>query len=469
MTVAEAAHGLRLGLMSTGGLTVGLDITCVAEVCLVRDISALLTTGPGLLGAIALRGDPIPLLDIRVLAGLPRAEADPRIAAIAVRGDRRIALGFDAIEGLIHVPRACLGNLSEAGASVIAGTLEHDGRIVSIVEPRALLARADIPAAAIAAAAASTGPAASSRSRLTFEAGGVRFAIAATCIEATVPRQRIAPHELSGDAWLGFIRHHGRRVPVMHLNAVVGLGAIEDLQEAEILILRFPDDRLVGFAVRKILRMRLIAPSSEEPPPALLGARATGIGAVVPDGEEPDTFVLDVDALSAEQDLLGIAALSEREAPTAPIPAAASADAAEPERERYVIARAGSRIAIPIRQVARIVNVPDPVSPLPRAPVWVRGLFRSAGVTLPLIDLGHRLGRGPTAAGEQARVLLSGSREAPLGFLVESVDHLEWSSWRSREAAADPLLTGKVGLPRLRTGGVLPVLDLEGFDAMAPA
>ena len=468
MTGAEPAPIVRLGLMSTGGITVGLDITCVAEVCPVREVSPLLAKGPGLLGAIALRGDPVPLVDLRVLAGLSSAPAAPGIAVIAVRDGRRIALGFDAIEGLIQMPRTRLGTFAESRQTIFAGTFEHRGRIVSLVEPRTLLARGDIPAAAATAGDGAAGQV-PTRSCLTFEAGGVRFAMAATCIEATVPRQRIESHELASGAWLGLIRHHGRRVPVMHLNAIVGLGAIEDLQVAEVIILRFPDDRLVGFAVETIRRMRLIAQSSEEPPPPLLADRATGIAAIVADGAEPDTYLVDVDKLRSEPSLLGIAALSERDAPPKQPPALQTAGAAMAERERYVVARAGSQIAIPIRQVARIVTLPERIAPMPRAPDHVRGLFRTDGATVPLIDLAHRLGHGPTARGERGRVLLAGTRDAPLGFTVESVDYLEWSAWRSRDLADDPLVTGKVSLPRLGPSNVLPVVDLESFDTRAAA
>ena len=460
MTLEEATSPLRLGLMSTGGITVALDVTCVAEVCPVRGISRLLATAPGLLGAIALRGEPVPLFDMRVLAGLPPAGQDPAIAVIAVREGRRIALGFDAIEGLIQIPRARIDTAAESVASVLAGTFEHEGRIVSLVEPRSLLARADIPAATAAQGGGTAGAVSTARSCLTFDSGGARFAIPATWIEATVPRQRIEPHDLAGGAWLGLIRHHGRRVPVMHLNAIVGLGEIEDLGMAEIIILRFPEDRLVGFAVRTIRRMRLVAASSEEAPPPLLREGTACIAAIVPDGAEPETFLLDVEALRSEPELLGIAALSDRESLPPPARSAETTSSGAPERERYLVARAGSHLAIPIGRVARIVQVPDRVSPLPRAPSWVRGVFRSDGATVPLIDLAQRLGHGPGAASERARVLLAGSREAPVGFAVESVDHLEWSSWRSQEPGEDPIISGKVALPRLGTRGVLPVIDL---------
>jgi chemotaxis signal transduction protein len=160
MINAEDRCNVRLGLMTTGGLTVGMDVTCVAEVCPVRTISPLLVESPGLLGAIELRGDPIPLYDPRAVAGLGRNGAAPGIAVIAAREGRRIALGFDSIEGLIEVPRDRLEGFMGEDGSAFAGTVADRGRIVSILEPRAILARPEAPAARAVAAGERAAPSA---------------------------------------------------------------------------------------------------------------------------------------------------------------------------------------------------------------------------------------------------------------------------------------------------------------------
>lgn len=468
MTSPDAPATVRLGLMKCGGLTVGMDVTCVAEVCPVRKVSALLTRAPGLLGAIDLRGDPIPLFDPRLLAGLDPSDDAPQIAVIAAKNGRRIALGFDAIEGLIEVGRERLERFRGSAQSEFAGTVEERGRIVSVLEPRAILSRPDIPTASVVTAGEAHA-AGDARSHLTVESGGARFGIPATDIEATVPRLAIEPHSLANGGWLGVIRHHGRRIPVMHLNSVLGLGAINDLATAEVVIVRLPERRLLGFAVETIRRMQMVALAREEPVPALLAQRTAGIRAVLRDGLEGDTFLVDVGALAADEALFGIAGLSDTTAePVSPSPPTADpelAGAAIAERDRYLVARAGAPVAIPICHIARIVNVPDVVTPLARAPAWMLGVFREGGATIPMIDLALRLGSRPTETAERSRVLIAGSDASPLGFLVDGVDHLEWSSWRSSDPRADTPITGMVSLPRLVGKSVLPVIDLMGCDA----
>jgi purine-binding chemotaxis protein CheW len=471
MIAAEGRQGVRLGLMSTGAITVGIDVTCVAEVCPVRTVSRLLATAPGLLGAIDLRGNPIPLFDPLRLAGLEPARAEPQIGLIATKGGRRIALGFDAIEGLIQVPRDRVERHESTEGAFFAGTLENGGRIVSLLEPRALLSRSDIPTATVVAAGARR-VVSGAISYLTFESGGARFGIEATGVEATVPRQAIEPEALADGAWLGIIRHHGRRVPVMHLNAVLGIGAIPDLRTAEVVIVRFPDSRRVGFAVETIRRMRLVSLEAARPVPPLLAARALGLQGIVPDTAECDTFLVDLAGLRADPALRGIAVLSDEEPPPATRrsgPVDAAAEDAGTERDRYLVARAGAPVAIPIGQIARIVTMPEEVIPLARAPAWVRGIFRQDEATVPLIDLGQRLGHGPTAETERTRVLLTGARDDLLGFTVESVDQLEWSEWRSARPTGDAIVTSIVSLPRLGAQGVVPVVDLARYDAAAPA
>jgi purine-binding chemotaxis protein CheW len=455
---------VRLGLMTTGGITVGIDVSCVAEVCRVRGVSPIFASAPGLLGAIDLRGEPIPLFDPRALAGLGQSDTSPDLAVIASGDGRRIALGFDTVEGLTEVGVDQLKAVRGVDGSAFAGTLEDRGRIVSLLEPRALLARQDIPSAS-AAAASETRGAIGATSHLTVESGSARFAIVATAIEATVPRQKIEPHSLANGAWLGIIGHHGRRVPVMHLNAVLGMGEIRDLGTAEIVILRLPGDKLIGFAVEMIRRMELVPRTGETPLPALLAGRTAAIRAVLQDGAEGDTFLVDVGALAGDEALLGIAGLSaEPAAPSSPEPGAdAAAEGARPERERYLVARAGAPIAIPICQVARIAKLPDRVTALPRAPAWVRGVFREAGVPGPLVDLRHRLGYPPTEVTERSRVLIAGSASEPIGFVVEGVDHLEWSDWRS-DGRAEGMITGVVSLPRLGARSVMPLVDLTCLE-----
>jgi chemotaxis signal transduction protein len=466
MTPGDARQGIRLGLMSTGGITVGLDVTCVAEVWPVRDVSPLLSAAPGLLGAIDLRGHQIPLFDPLPLAGLAPRGAEPRIAVVAARDGRRVALGFDAIEGLVQVPRDRLERHAGTEGAFFAGTLETGGRIVSVVEPRALLSRPDIPTAS-AGSSGVRGSAALALPVLTFDTGDARFGIAASGVEATVPRQSIEMESLADGAWLGIIRHHGRRVPVMHLNAVLGIGEVRDLRMAEVVIVRFPDRRLVGFAVENIRRMQLVSVAAARPVPAMLAVRTLAIRQVVPDAADCDTFLIDLDALRADRTLSGMASLSDEEPGATPAPAAADADGARIERDRYLVARAGAPVAIPIRQVARIVMPPPQVTPLARAPDWVRGVFREDAATVPLIDLGHRLGHGRTEVSERTRVLLTGSREALTGFTVGGVDHLEWSGWRSDRAGGDDMLAGLVGFPRLGAQGVVPIVDLARFEATA--
>jgi purine-binding chemotaxis protein CheW len=448
--------------MSTGGITVGVDVTCVAEVCPVRSVSRLLTVTPGLVGAIDLRGHPIPLFDPLSLAGLDPRASEPRIAVVAIREGRRIALAFDAIEGLVQVPQDKVDRQNDG--AFFAGTLEIAGQIVSVVEPRALLSRPDVPSASVVATGAHS-VMSSSQAFLTFDAGGARFGIEAIGVEATVPRQSIQREGLADGAWLGVIRHHGRRVPVMHLNAVLGIGEVRDLQTAEIVVLRFPERRLVGLAVETIRRMHLVSLDSARTVHPMMASRSLGVTRTVPDADS-DTYLIDLDTLRADEALCSMASLSDEEVTSSPKTAAAE-DATGPraERERYLVARAGTPVAIPIRQVARIMMPPSRVTPLAHAPDWFPGVFHEDGQTVPLIDLGCRLGHGRIGRSDRARVLLTGDQETLTGYAVEGVDHLEWSAWRSDRMAADGIVGGLVGFPRLGAEGVLNLVNLNRFPA----
>lgn len=463
MTAETAQEHVRLGLMSTGGMTVGIDVTCVAEVCPVRRISRLLAGHPGLLGAIELRGDSVPLLDPLPLVGLPEMGV-PGVAIIITSDGRRIALGFEAVEGLIHVPRNRIEGFDGGNQAIFAGTIEDRGRIVSILDPRKLLSRHDIPTARAVRSGRARALTAGSASYLTFDSGGARFGMAATDVEATVPRQQIEPHSLAEGAWLGMIRHHGRRVPVMHLNAILGMGEIDNLEIAEVVVIRFPEGRFVGFAVGAIRQMQLVALASRQTVPPLVAAQTLGIAAVVCDDTEAETFLVDLDALRRDPALRSIATLSEEREVSPQTSAAArppEARGAMVERERYLVAHAGVALAIPVSQIARIVTPPKRVTPFAHAPDWALGVFRSDEGSIPLIDLAQRLGHGRTNITERTRVLLTSDRDAVVGFAVDSVDHLAWSAWRSDSPSDDGTISGMVSLPRLGDRTVFSIVDLR--------
>jgi purine-binding chemotaxis protein CheW len=71
--------------------------------------------------------------------------------------------------------------------------------------------------------------------------------------------------------------------------------------------------------------------------------------------------------------------------------------ATETRRPHLVFALGGDDYVVAIAHVRELIAA-APLTPLPGAPPWVRGIFNLRGAVVPLIDLGVKLGVGTSAA-----------------------------------------------------------------------
>ncbi|MBI5497170.1 MAG: chemotaxis protein CheW [Deltaproteobacteria bacterium] len=80
----------------------------------------------------------------------------------------------------------------------------------------------------------------------------------------------------------------------------------------------------------------------------------------------------------------------------------------------------GDEMVLDIMRIREILR-PMPLTPLPRAPVGVRGLINVRGTVMPLVDLRVRFGLPPDDTGPRRRILVVLDRHRLQGLLVDSV------------------------------------------------
>lgn len=80
--------------------------------------------------------------------------------------------------------------------------------------------------------------------------------------------------------------------------------------------------------------------------------------------------------------------------------------------EVYLVAREETREVLPL---------PSQLTRVPGAREWVKGLANVRGALLPIIDLRHFLGSGPTPLTRNTRVLVVNHRDVPAGLIVDEV------------------------------------------------
>ena len=119
---------------------------------------------------------------------------------------------------------------------------------------------------------------------------------------------------------------------------------------------------------------------------------------------------------------------------------AAAAGARDSEASKAWIGvafRMGGETFLVARDEAReIMGVPAPLTRVPGARGWIRGLANLRGQLLPVIDLRQYLGSGETQPGRNTRVIVVNHREIPAGLIVDEV--LGFRRFSEEEFHAEP-------------------------------
>ena len=466
----SAASTLKLGILKAGGLRLGVPIDALSEVCTVSRLGPSLVPWRGALGTLDLRGLLVPIFDHAVLTGRRDEASDrpPPFGAILRHGDHLIGIGIEEVEGFTEVGPQMLQPITQARIAdgeagdgkerhgpprenhALAGCLQHAGAVVSVIDTAALFAPPGLPMAVRrrpsgndgdghgrerAAPRGSMDTEACARTRepaLAFSAGGATFALPASAIHATVPRTVVERNALSEGACIGSIMHHGQRVPVMRTTTVMALGHADDGREAEIVLLRCGDARRIGLAVDMIKRMLSVDHAQLRPAPSGIGRAARLITGVTTDAASGDQiFVIDARQLITLPDMAEMAALSERKSPPRAAARSSDTDVTE-DRTRHLVFSAGTLVATPVAQVARIVTPPDTIVPAPDAGLsGVLGLFSLDTHSVLYIDLARMLGLHATEP--ISRVLVVENEANMVGFAVTRVADIDNSAWRRRD------------------------------------
>ena len=131
----------RLLTFEMGGCIYALPISCVLEVTEVTTMACIPMFSPATAGAINHHGDALPVMRSGALLEISEAEL-PEPGHILVitagpAGGPRLGMPVDRIVGLVDGPGAV-----SHGSNAVAERRQIDDRVVSILDPQRLVARA---------------------------------------------------------------------------------------------------------------------------------------------------------------------------------------------------------------------------------------------------------------------------------------------------------------------------------------
>lgn len=455
------------GILRVGETLLGVQIESLSEVCAIEELQPILYESDWFMGGLNLRDQLIPVIDMKRLCKVETDSELPEFAAVLRHDQKLVAIGVDEIIGLARAPgdevQPLLG-LPEMAAKIIGGTFLYEKRVVTVVEVTSLFQTSDVPVIPMRQNGDSLVKDHTKTSMLTFDIGGALISMPAIEIYGSVPRQKIQSNSITHGQCLGSITHHGRRIPVINSSSFFGLGSGAQLLEAEVVVMRFPDDRLLGFAVQAICDIQFVDSADMKPISPSIRKHSKYISTFRFSSEREQIYIPDVEKLKSEANLIELASLSsDLELPAQEsVSTTAQYEEIDFSEKSYLIFETSSLYAALLTDVIRILRFPEKVVPVSQACQGILGYFSFDDFSVPLVNLVPE-GAEPADA-ERSRVLLIGDGVNYCGFCVSAVNAIARSEWcaqalRNRGGESDCIVKFKDS----DIGTIVKTLDLKGM------
>ena len=458
---------LTFGIVRVGDTVVGIPIDHLSEVCHVEEITALPMKSDTLIGGFELRQTIIPVLDLPKVCGL--AEADRRINLMVVIRREKFFLAFciDEVLGIAQTQPNDIQALKSGSSSIIShytGVFAHDDQFISVLDIETLFTLPDVYAITRPQVTDVRKQETKRTQMLVFEAGGALFSVPAVDVYAAVPRQDIKQTAITGGACLGEISYYNRRIPIICPTEVFGVGGMPQQTQFQIVVINFPDDRVLGFAVDSVQTIEGFSRKQDAKMPVWLKADCY-IRNVTTRADQRQIFEIDINALRDSETAVTLASLSDaakvKKAVDLQLDGAAGRKDVVNESEKYLVVKAGEQLAIPLDEVSYILEPPENITPAPIEVLGFDGYFSRFGQTVALFDLRSMMGSFDGAE-SLTRILLTGENDKQVAFWVERVIGIETSQWRETKAKT-PQSAAMVKIATKDEQSVLPYLSLQAI------
>ncbi|WP_433062184.1 chemotaxis protein CheW [Dactylosporangium sp. CS-033363] len=473
--------GILYGVFTVADVHVALPLSELREVIpCPASFNPLMASAPGLIGAVMLRHQVIPVLDLRRMVGVD-SPADPEIVVVASYEGSVFGLLACGVRGVVDVEEhEQLGiSVNVALPQVFASTFERaeDGAVVCVLDCAAIKRLPGMvfatdtggPSGALAQAKdeGRDGGTAGRNMMMLLRAGDIGLCVDVAHVHSVVPELVLKSSPIDGGIIHGVIELGEHYVPTVDALAVMGLGALAPIDVKRGVAMAY-ERGLLTFAVTEVESIVPVGDGDVLPLPGIgLPASDFSVG-ILPGQAGGSYLVIDGDRLRADADLGTLAALGTP-VPGAGTPARRDAREEEPPEgdgrviehrvRKYLTYLAGPEVATPLTQIAEIVPHPKDVIPFAGGGA-MRGVFTHHRTSVPLVDLPALLGEAAEIDPAMARVLLVGG----VGFIVPALRAIEESTWEERVPAEAEVPLSLAGSPLVKIGTrMLARLDLVAF------
>ena len=429
----------------------------VQEIIRVPDVARLPLAPHTLDGLANLRGQVLPIINLRRLFGCEEREHDDATRAVVINLGQPLGFVVDRVASVISVEA---GEIEQADAiqSVVAadyltGVIKRpqpNGGVemlmtvdfASLIEGQFSAMQGGLKgghaggshAGAMLSSEESDEVVSDDLRLVSFSVAGQEYALDIAEVQEIVqlPEQISAlpntPHHV-----MGVMSLRQRLLPLVSLRCLFGLPQFGEQETQRIVVTSLPGGLHVGLVTDAVKEVLSIPRSLAEPMPGILSAneQLQEFASIcrLDDGKRLVSVIATdrllrvpaiQQALDASSQAEGRLAQSNGDAMNDDLNDVA--ESAVDDATQVVIFRLGAEeFGVPIMSVQEIVRVPESLTRVPKTPSFVEGVINLRGTVLPVIDQRARLGLPAASRNDGQRImvyLLAGMRT---GFIVDSV------------------------------------------------
>lgn len=440
-------------------------------------LSRLLTASPHVAGGLDLRGDLVPVIDLRFALKLPpRATSSQRIVIIRHRG-YLFGIVIDALGGVIKLgaERCQVVEVVQPDAPPLIRqvfSIEDGSRVISMLCLEGVIHQLDVPLTK------QRDHSAEHLARkvvhewnpyVLFQASGCRLAMDAGVVDTVISVEGLSPTVNRCNSCLGVIRTEARDIAVLDLLQVLGMGQSDRAQDRQVLVLKAGANR-VGVLISEVTQITRLDDKTCRPIPAMSFARPHLFDGAMPSVEHGDFLRIDAQALLDDVELSSMASIHGRPRKD-DVPLSDDGQRSHNRHDAYMTFQIGTEFACALKDVRELIPVPHGWMPMHRAGDPRRAVFTHRGEGLLVVDMAVLLGGEPQLLNAESRLLVVSGERATIALLVEQVFAIEQASWEHRPIVqdqwknADELTAAVHACGLLTLGSVeqrsVPALDLK--------
>lgn len=465
-----------------------VSMTPVREIIRVPEVTPVPLSHGAVIGAVNLRGQVIPVADLRQLLGYDATE--PGDDARVLVTDMRDGLGL-LVDAVLEATTLGPGDVRPAENVTgvvdlpwLEGVVHRCDRLVQCVDLERLIANVGLETvpteSAERAGGGSLADPVSDRAEaidqrhelLGVDVGGQTFALPLRQVVEILAEPEVTTAVPDGPAaMLGIADWRDRPLPLLDLARYFGLPQRDGKSQRRVLVVPLAGDRdcldgavvgLVADAAREVLRV----PGDRVDSLPEIMRQAGGLQECSAVGRLEDgrlVSVLDAERMLQDRDLAQVLNRDD---------VSGAADDLQAHEQFVIFDLAGRPYGVPIAAVKEILRPPEQLTRVPRAPSLVEGALNLRGSILPVIGLRDHLGLGPVPESDRARVLVLRREAGWLGFGVDAVLSVEDVPRDRMVPAPDNATRHTDLLTRVAmddNGGMTLLLDPAGLAARVEA